>query len=105
MLMLLPSSIVSQVCDGSAKDSSLPGPPGRPHSEYQPPRTISFFCKSTALLCGGFMSADLCQGKAESFFILGTVSLMPGFLVDLRSSRLTENDAAYSWEEVSSSHP
>lgn len=33
MLMLLPS-FVSQVCDGSVKDSSLPGPPGR---EFQPP--------------------------------------------------------------------
>uniref|UniRef100_A0A8C3QI77 Coiled-coil domain containing 15 n=1 Tax=Cyanoderma ruficeps TaxID=181631 RepID=A0A8C3QI77_9PASS len=26
-----------KVCGGSVKDSSLPGPPGRPHSEYQPP--------------------------------------------------------------------
>ncbi|RMB92075.1 hypothetical protein DUI87_31604 [Hirundo rustica rustica] len=26
-----------KVCDGSVEDSSLPGPPGRPHSEYQPP--------------------------------------------------------------------
>lgn len=36
MLMLLPS-IVSQVYDGLVKDSSLPEPPGRPHTEYQPP--------------------------------------------------------------------
>lgn len=36
MLMLL-LSIVSQVCDGSLKVSSLPGPPGRPQSEFQPP--------------------------------------------------------------------
>ncbi|XP_053853060.1 coiled-coil domain-containing protein 15 isoform X2 [Vidua macroura] len=28
---------ISKVCDGSVKDSSLPGPPGRPQSEYQPP--------------------------------------------------------------------
>ncbi|XP_056365586.1 coiled-coil domain-containing protein 15 [Oenanthe melanoleuca] len=28
---------LEKVCDGSVKDSSLPGPPGRPHSEYQPP--------------------------------------------------------------------
>ncbi|XP_068028398.1 coiled-coil domain-containing protein 15 [Anomalospiza imberbis] len=26
-----------KVCDGLVKDSSLPGPPGRPQSEYQPP--------------------------------------------------------------------
>ncbi|KFO61608.1 hypothetical protein N302_11078, partial [Corvus brachyrhynchos] len=26
-----------KVCDGLVKDSSLPEPPGRPHTEYQPP--------------------------------------------------------------------
>ncbi|KAM7030116.1 coiled-coil domain-containing protein 15 isoform 1-T1 [Acridotheres tristis] len=28
---------LKKVCDGSVKDLSPPGPPGRPHSEYQPP--------------------------------------------------------------------
>ncbi|XP_053819494.1 coiled-coil domain-containing protein 15 isoform X4 [Vidua chalybeata] len=28
---------LEKVCDGLVKDSSLPGPPGRPQSEYQPP--------------------------------------------------------------------
>ncbi|XP_066059555.1 coiled-coil domain-containing protein 15 isoform X2 [Chamaea fasciata] len=28
---------LKRVCDESVENSSLPGPPGRPHSEYQPP--------------------------------------------------------------------
>lgn len=72
MLMLFPS-IISQVCDGSVKDSSLPGPPGRPHSEYQPPlklwagvdqeETRKQVCPGEPSPCG-FVSKGLGVGNA-----------------------------------------